>query len=73
MQIGPLRVRRVGTVVDDRCPLTCPLRAGLDRDVGAYDLHPFREVGSFASNCGSHPVTSRHEMTGHGETQRTRP
>jgi hypothetical protein len=60
-------------VVDDRCPLTCALRVGLDGDVGANDLHLFREVGSFASNCGTDPVTSRHEMICHGETQRTRP
>ena len=73
MQLRPLRVRRVDTVVDDRCPIACPLGVGRHGDVGADDLNAFRELGSSASNRGTYPVTSRREMTGHGETQRTRP
>ena len=71
MQIRPLRVRRVGTVVDDRCPLTCPLRVGLNIEVRADDLDPFRNVGASAADRGTHPVTSRRQMAGHCEAQRT--
>jgi hypothetical protein len=73
MQLRPLRVRRVGTVVDHRRPFACLLGVGRDGEVGADHLNAFRELGWFTPNCGTHPITSRREMAGYGETERTRP
>jgi hypothetical protein len=72
MQIRPPRVRRVDTVVDDRCALACPPRVGLESDVGGDHLNAFRKVGSSVADRDSHPVTSRNQMPGHGEAKRTR-
>jgi hypothetical protein len=60
-------------VVNDCGPFACPLGIGHDGEVGTDNLNAFWQVGSAASNCGTHPVTSRCEMAGHSETKRTRP
>jgi hypothetical protein len=73
MHFRPLRVRRVDAVINHRCPLTRPLHVSLHSEVGADHLKPFCEVGSFTPNNGTYAITARREMTGHGETERTRP
>jgi hypothetical protein len=73
MQLGPLRVGRVGTVIDDGRSIACPCRVRRLGDVRAEDLNALGEVGSTAPTRGSHPVTSLREMTGHGEPKRAGP
>jgi hypothetical protein len=73
MQIRPLRVRRIDAVIDDRCPIASPLGVGRYGKVGTDYLNALGEVGSSASDCGTHSLTSRHEMTDYGETERTCP
>jgi hypothetical protein len=50
---SPLRVRRVDTVIDDRCPFACLLCVGRDREVGTDHLNARWGIGSFASNSGT--------------------
>jgi hypothetical protein len=72
MQLRPLRVRGVDTVIDHRCPFACPLGVGRNSEVGADDLYAFWELIWFTPNRDTYAVTSRCEMAGHRETERTR-
>jgi hypothetical protein len=73
MQLGPLRVGRIDTVIDDGRSIACPCRVHRIGDVRAEDLNVLGKVGSTASIRGSYPVASLGEMTGHGEPERTGP
>lgn len=72
MQLRPLRVRGVDTVIDHRCPFACPLGVGRNSEVSADDLYAFWELGWFTPNRDTYAVTSRCEMAGHRKTERTR-
>jgi hypothetical protein len=71
MQLGPLRVGRVGTVIDDGRSIACPRGVRRLGDVRPDDFNVIGEVGSTGSIRGSHPVPSVREMTNHGEPERT--
>jgi hypothetical protein len=60
-------------VIDDGRSIACPCRVRRIGDVRAEDLNALGEVGSTASIRGSHPVASVHEITNHGEPERTGP
>ena len=73
VEVRPLRVGRVGAVVDDGRSLASTRRVRGLGDVRDHDLNPDGEVGSPPSIRGSHPVTPRGEVTGDGEAERTGP
>jgi hypothetical protein len=73
MQLGPLRVGRIDTVINDGRSIACPCRVRRIGDVRAEDLNALGEVGPTVSIRGSYPVASLREMTGHGESERTGP
>ncbi len=69
MQLRPLRVRRIDTVVDDRRAFASPLGLGRNGEVGGDHLNAFREIGSFASDRNAHSLTSRQQVTDYAETR----
>jgi len=73
VELRPLRIRWVGTVVDDGRSIARALDLGDLHDVRGDDLHVIRQVGPTASAHGSNPFPSPCQVPGHGEPQRTRP
>jgi hypothetical protein len=73
MQLGPLRVGRVGTGVDDRRSITSPLHVVRLGDIRSRDLDTLGDVGPAPSVHGSNPVAPGCQTTGHGQAERTGP
>lgn len=73
VELRPLRIRRVGTVVHDGRSIARALDFGVLRDVCGEDLDVSRQVGQTTSAHGSHPFSSPGQVPGHSEPQRTRP
>lgn len=71
MQRRPLRVRRVGAVVDHGSAVACALRLVRLGEVRGDDLDGLREVGPTARAHHSDPVSPRLEVTSHRKAEWT--